>query len=253
MFFFQSTAKQWPNGKTTPYGQTIDERFCSFTAIMSDLAGDRLLLAAVKWPRIFDEAPASKWHLILAELTQRTNLPGDKLVYASKREAVMARYFGQNLLSAADALTGYLQDGAVSVPVPEGSSQGLHPKFTTAAREAMEKKLGVPEYDATIKYLEDNGWWHIARPVDTAEDMMDLLQPLLACESWDWHGAATTKVMMRWAGLLSIVGLEKEANIGQFQAHVGEAMSWQNMVAITCATSHLLELWKDCPAAIRTM
>ncbi len=56
---------------------------------------------------------------------------------------------------------------------------------------------------------------------------MDVLQPLLACESWDWHGVATAKVMMHWAGLLSIVGLEDNANIGHFQAHVGEAESWQ--------------------------
>ncbi len=228
MFFFQSTAKSsWPNSKTTPYAQMIDKRFCSFTAIMSDLGGDRLLLAAVKWLRICDEAPAPKWHLIPGEATQHTNIPGDKLVYASKREALMARYFGQNLLSAAGALTGYLKDGAVSVPVPEGSLQGLRPKFTTAARKATEEKLGVPEYDASMKYLEDKGWWHIARPVDTAEDMMDLLQPLLACESWDWHGATTAKVMMHWAGLLSIVGLEDDANEGQFQAHVGDPQSWQ--------------------------
>ncbi len=139
----------------------------------------------------------------------------------------MARYFGRNLLSAADALTGYLKDGAVSVPVPEGSSQGLCPRFTTAAREATKEKLNVPEYDTAMAYLRDNGWWNIARPVDTAEDMMDLLQPLLACESWDWHGATTVKVMMHWAGLLSIVGLEEDANVGQFQPHVGEAMSWQ--------------------------
>ncbi len=139
----------------------------------------------------------------------------------------MARYFGQNLLSAADALTGYLQDRAVSVPVPKGSSQGLHPKFTIAASKATKKKLDVPEYDAAMAYLGDKGWWNIARPVDTAEDMMDLLQPLLACESWDWHGAATAKVMMRWAGLLSIVGLEDDANEGQFQAHVGDPQSWQ--------------------------
>ncbi len=33
--------------------------------------------------------------------------------------------------------------------------------------------------------------------------------------------------MMRWAGLLSIVSLEKDANEGEFQGHVGEVMSWQ--------------------------
>ena len=83
----------------------------------------------------------------------------------------MARYFGQNLLSTADALTGYLKDRAVSVPVPEGSSQGLRPRFTTTAREATEEKLDVPEYDTAMVYLWDNGWWNIARPVNTAEDI----------------------------------------------------------------------------------
>ena len=190
--------------------------------------GDRLLLAAVKWPKIFDNAPDSKWHLIPTQPNQRTNLPEDKLVYSCKREAVFARYFGQNLLLAAGTLSGDLIDGAVSVPVPEGSSQGLRPKFTTAARAATMDVLHVDEYDATMAYLKDQGWWNIARPVDTAEDMMDLLQPLLACESWDWHGAATAKVMLRWAGLLSIVGLEKEANIGTFSSHVGNMQSWQD-------------------------
>ena len=83
-------------------------------------------------------------------------------------------------------------------------------------------------YDATMAYLKDHGWWNITRPVDTAEDMMDLLQPLLACESWDWHGTATAKVMLHWAGLLSIVGLEKDTNVGKFSKHVGNVQSWQD-------------------------
>ncbi len=148
-------------------------------------------------------------------------------MYNCKREAVITRYFGQNLLSAACALSGNLKDGAVSVPVAEGSSQGLCPEFTTAAREATKEKLHVAEYNTTVAYLKEQEWWNIARPVDTAEDMMDLLQPLLACESWDWHGAATAKVMLHWAGLLSIVGLEKEANVGQIPSDVGKVQSWQ--------------------------
>ncbi len=211
-----------------PYGQTIDERFCSFTAIMSDLGGDRLLPVAVKWLKIFDDAHMSKWHLIPAQPNQRKNLPDHKLVYDGKREAVFARYFGQNLLLATGALLGELIDRAVSVPVPKGSLQGLHPRFTLSAREATKEKLDVAEYNAAMAYLKDNGWWNITRPVDTAEDMMDLLQPLLACESWDWHGAATAKVMLHWAGLLSIVSLEKEANVGKFSRHVGNVESWQD-------------------------
>ena len=195
---------------------------------MSDLGGHRLLPAAVKWLKIFDNAPISKWHLIPAQPNQCTNLPEDKFVYDSKCEAVLARYFGNNLLLAAGALSGDLIDRAVSVPVPEGSSQGLRPKFTLAAREATKEKLDVAEYDAAMVYLKEQGWWNIARPVDTAEDMMDLLQPLLACESWDWHGAATAKVILHWAGLLSIVGLEKEANVGKFSPHMGNVQSWQD-------------------------
>ena len=57
---------------------------------------------------------------------------------------------------------------------------------------------------------------------------MDLLQPLLACETWDWHGTATAKVMLRWAGLLSIISLEKEANVGKFSKHMGNVQSWQD-------------------------
>ncbi len=149
-------------------------------------------------------------------------------MYNCKREAVFTRYFGQNLLLAAGALSGDLIDGAVSVPVPKGSSQGLRPEFTTAARAATKDVLHVDEYDAAVAYLKEQGWWNIARPVDTAEDMMDLLQLLLACESWDWHGTATAKVMLHWAGLLSIVSLEKEANVGKFSSHVGNVQSWQD-------------------------
>ncbi len=208
---------------------------------------------AVKWPKIFDNAPVSKWHLIPAQPNQHTNLPEDKFVYDSKREAVLARYFGNNLLLATGALSGDLIDGAVSVPVPKGSSQGLRPKFTLAAREATKEMLDVAEYDAAMAYLKEQGWWNIARPVDTAEDMMDLLQLLLACESWDWHGAATAKVILHWAGLLSIVTLEKEANVGKFSPMWGTCSLGKTMAAITCATSHLLALWKDRPVAIPAM
>ncbi len=140
----------------------IDERFCSFTAIMSDLGGDQLLPVAVKWPKIFDEARESKWHLIPASPNQCKNLPDEKLQYDCKCEALFARYFAQNLLLATGALNGEIQDGGVAVPVPEGSSQGLHPKFTRAARAATEEKFDVAEYDAEMAYLKDNGWWSIA-------------------------------------------------------------------------------------------
>ncbi len=181
----------------------------------------------MKWPKIFDNAHKSKWHLIPATPNQRTNLPQEKLLYDCKHEALFARYFAQNLLKAAGALTGELKDGCVSVPVCEGSLQELRPKFTCAVRAATKEEFHVAEYNAEMAYLKDKGWWNIARPVDTAQDMMDLLQPLLACESWDWHSAAAAKVMMHWAGLLSIVGLEEDANEGQFSDYVGDVGCWQ--------------------------
>ncbi len=49
---------------------------------------------------------------------------------------------------------------------------------------------------------------------------MDLLQPLLSCKSWDWHGAAAAKVLMCWAGLLSIVGLGEEVHGSDYLCHV---------------------------------
>ncbi len=164
---------------------------------MSDKTGDRLLPAAVKWPKIFDTACESKWHLIPCVPDQHTNLPAGKLLYDCQREAVFARYFAKNLLMATRALKGELQDRGVAVPTCTGSSQGLCMQFTHAARDATKEKEDVAEYDDQMAYLSGKGWWEIARPVDTAEDLMDLLQPLLACKSWNWHGAAATKVLMR--------------------------------------------------------
>ncbi len=52
-----------------------------------------------------------------------------------------------------------------------------------------------------MEYLRDKGWWEVAWPMDMATDMVDLIQPLLSCESWDWHAASTAHVLMKWAGL----------------------------------------------------
>ncbi len=120
---------------------------------MSDLTRDRLLPAAVKWPKIFDSAHESKWHLIPRAPDQCTNLPQEKLLYDCKREALFARYFATNLLMAACALDGELQDGGVAVPRCAGSSQGLCPKFTHAARKATKDKFGVDDYDDEMAYL----------------------------------------------------------------------------------------------------
>ncbi len=112
-------------------------------------------------------------------------------------------------------------------PSLRGQFAGTVSQVYCAARAATKEEFHVAEYDTKMAYLMDKGWWNIARPVDTAEDMMDLLQPLLACESWDWHGVAAAKVMMHWAGLLSIVSLEEDANEGQFSDHVGDVECWQ--------------------------
>ncbi len=67
----------------------------------------------------------------------------------------------------------------------------------------------VPGCTEIKKYLLENGWWEVAQPMDTAEDMLDMIQPLLSCESWDWHGAVTAHVLMKWAGLLSVVRMDE--------------------------------------------
>ncbi len=97
---------------------------------MSDHTRDRLLPAAVTWPKVFAGAPESKWHLIPLVPDENANLCPGSLVYECKCEAVLARYFARNLLMAASALRGTLDDGGVSVPVATGSSQGLRLEFT---------------------------------------------------------------------------------------------------------------------------
>ncbi len=116
----------------------------------------------MKWPKIFADACESKWHLIPGSLNQCTNLPHEKLLYDCKCEALFARYFAQNLLMAAGALDGELKDGGVAVPCPDGSSQGLRPRFTCAARKATEEKFDVDDYDTQMAYLKAKGWWNIA-------------------------------------------------------------------------------------------
>ncbi len=86
---------------------------------------------------------------------------------------------------------------------------------------------GLPECNEEMAYLLGNGWWDIARPVETAEDLMDLLQPLLACKSWDWHGTAAAKALMHWAGLLSIISLAEGVNVGTFPESMGKLECWQ--------------------------
>ncbi len=102
-----------------------------------------------------------------------------------------------------------MTDGEFQVPVPKRSSQGLRGQLTIEARLLTEDPVHGSE--CVIAYLKDTNWWNITRPIDTVEDILDMIQPLLACESWDWHRAMTGHMLMKWAGLLSIVGLDESA------------------------------------------
>ncbi len=71
----------------------------------------------------------------------------------------------------------------------------------------LTKSETVNDCKDAMDYLSQNRWWAIARPVDTAMEMTDLIQPLLSFESWDWHGAVMAHMLMKWARLLSIMGM----------------------------------------------
>ncbi len=56
--------------------------------------------------------------------------------------------------------------------------------------------------------------------MDTATDMVDLIQPLLSRELWDWHVASTARILMKWAGLLSIVAMDETPAESWQKAHL---------------------------------
>ncbi len=113
-------------------------------------------------------------------------------------------------------LIGALKDGIWEDPVTLNCSQGLCHELTTVARDLVDPE-SLPGCKTAMKYLSDEEWWEVARPMNMATDMVDLIQPLLSCELWDWHVASTARVLMKWAGLLSIMSMD--GNLDQ---------SWQN-------------------------
>ncbi len=141
-------------------------------------------------------------------MANEVNLNGSDFSLPMEQEAVLAHYFCKNFLNAVETLSATLPDGDCEVLVPVNCLQGLRGAFTKQAQSFTKEKL--QDCKAAIDYLQDKGWWHKERPVDTAWDMTDLIQPLLSCESWDWHGAITARILMKWAGLLSIMGIAED-------------------------------------------
>ncbi len=109
---------------------------------------------------------------------------------------MLARYFCANVMETVGSLIGTLQDGIWEVPVTLNCVQGLRHELTKEARKLVDLE-NLPGCKTAMEYLREEGWWEVARPMDTATDMVDLIQPLLSCESWDWHVASTACVLMK--------------------------------------------------------
>ncbi len=213
------SASAWPGGRSgKKYAQTIRPEFCSFSVVIpSDPdAPDQLTPVVVKWDMVWNKPTA--WHVIPSAMSNELNLTGSDFEFPSEKEAVLARYFCTNVMKTMGKLEGELKDGIWEVPVPVNCSQGLHREMTEEAQllTAPQSVLGC---QTAMEYLSANGWWEVARPVDTATNMVDLIQPLLLCKSWDWHVASTARVLMKWAGLLSIVAMDETANECWQQEH----------------------------------
>ncbi len=90
------------------------------------------------------------------------------------------------------------------VPVPETSSQGVRGMLTKQAREFPKEKVNGLE--AIITYLKDNKWWDIARPMDMAEDMLDMMQKTcwtwcsLCCHARAGTGMGLWQLVCWWSG-----------------------------------------------------
>ncbi len=224
MFFFQSTPMQWPNGKTTPYGQTIDEQFCSFMVIMSDLGGINSC-----WQQ-WNGRESSTQHPHQSGTWFRLSWPNAQIFLVTSW-----------CMTANVRLSWPGTLARIYCPPPMlwlatwkmGLSLSQFPRAVHRdCVPGLQSLQGKPQRKSWIS-MSTTPQWHTwgttggGTSPDQLTQLMDLLQPLLACESWDWRSTTTAKVMMRWAGLLSIVGLEEDANEGQFQGHVGEVMSWQ--------------------------
>ncbi len=177
-------------------------------------AADQLTLAAVKWDAY--GATPTAWHVIPSAMADEVNLTGSDFEFSTEKEVVLARYFCANVMETVGSLVGVLQDGIWEVPVTMDCLQGLRRELTIKARALVDLKT-LPGCKTAMEYLKNAGWWEVAWPMDMATDMVDLIQPLLSCESWDWHAASTARVLMKWAGLLSIMSMD--GNLDQ---------SWQN-------------------------
>ncbi len=114
------------------------------------------------------------WHVIPSAMADEVNLTGSDFEFSTEKEPVLACYFCANVMKTVGSLVGTLQDGIWEVPVTLDCSQGLHCKLTTEAR----KLVRLPGCKTAMEYLRDAGWWEVARPVDMATDMVDLIQPL---------------------------------------------------------------------------
>ncbi len=141
-------------------------------------------------------------------MADEVNLTGSDVEFPTEKEAVLARYFCVNVMETMGSLVVALRDGIWEVPVTLNCSQGLRRELTEKARELVDPE-SLPGCKTAMEYLRDEGWWEVARPVDTATDMVNLIQPLVSCKSWDWHAASTAQVLMKWAGLLSIVSMDR--------------------------------------------
>ncbi len=213
------SASAWPVGRSRrKYTQTICQEFCSFSVVIpSDPeAPDQVLPVAVKWDKVRNQLTA--WHVIPSAMSDEVNLTGSDFEFQNEKEAVLAQYFCANIMKTVGKLEGELIDGLWEVPVPVNCLQGLRREMTDEARSFIELE-SLPGCQTAMEYLNDKGWWEVAQPVDTATDMVDLIQPLLSCESWDWHAASTARVLMKWASLLSIVAMDETPAESWQKAH----------------------------------
>ncbi len=195
-----------PDGKN--YAQTVRPEFCSFSAVIPHVpkAADQLTLAAMKWDP-YGPTPTA-WHVIPSAMADEVNLTGSDFEFSTEKEAVLAHYFCANIMETVGSLVGTLQYGIWEVPVTLNCAQGLHCNLTKEARKLVDPAR-LPGCKTAMEYLRDKGWWEVARPMDMATDMVDLIQPLLSCELWDWHAASTARMLMKWAGLLSIMAMDR--------------------------------------------
>ncbi len=180
-------------------------------------APDQVLPAAVKWDKVRNHPTA--WHIIPSAMSDEVNLTGSDFKFQNEKEAVLARHFCVNVMKTMGKLEGQLIDGLWEVPVPVDCSQGLRREMMGEARNFVDPE-SLPACQTAMEYLKDKGWWEVARLVDTATDMVDLIQPLLLCESWDWHAANTARLLMKWASLLSIVAMDETPAQSWQKAHL---------------------------------